>query len=430
MNKNKKRTKNSPGHQQHIHKAPTGIEEKVAKRRSFPYQMNMSVQTLQGFSDSSISSAINDAMRGDWSQSVALLKVMSTDDKFSAALNKRIQGLIRSDRVFKPGTSEFDPTEERESMSEYICKQVEELTYYSLTDNELTLFFRDYIAHGISLAFVEWITYEGYSVPCLAQMDLTNLRWNDYDQKFTYRNTVAGEVDVCPGDGNWIMMSVWKPGEVCGVVSSLAKTWFYKNLLSKQSVQATSNQQDPIILLKKDPASPVSFETDEIDLSSLMREIQFGKANRVLYLEGYELDTKDTSAGFSITDVADYISYFDRNYLIGLLGSNLGTEIDGGGSRAAAMTHAGVERNYSESDSIVLSHCLSRQYLPYVAEFNWNDTWTIAPTVTWVIKPSIDAATIFTALSLVPENMEVENLEEVFESLGLKIRVKEETIGL
>lgn len=407
-------------------------QEQVSKKRIKP-RIPFTSNTLHGWSSSAISSAINMSMQGEWKDIVDLFKILLTDAKFKAALDKRVQGLLRSDRIFIPGTSENDLINDKESIAyaEYIAKGVEELTYYSLASNDFTLFFRDYIAFGMALAFVSWtITDDGFYVPCFSHMDLSYLKWDQMKQKFIYRNTEQGDVEIDAGHGNWIMMTTWKPGEVTGAVSALAMSWYYKNLLQKQAIQATENQMDPIVLLKRtEPGEPTISQDDEDNVSQLLFDLQRQKSERVMYTEGYELETVDTSGDFSIMDAKSYIEKFDRDYLVCLLGSNLGTEMAGGGSYAAAMTHAGVEKNYSESDAITVSNCLSEQFLPYVTEFNWDNAWDQSPMIKWIIRPGIDQgqyasalSTLFSAIGSIPEGIEVTNLEEIYHLFGLSVK--------
>lgn len=368
-----------------------------------------------GWTPRGVQGAIDQQTQGDFKGTSALSKKMKTDAQFTSALNKRVQGLLRSDKQFVP----FDHT----PVNENYCKATEVIFWESIDDLSLKTFFESFVLFGMAVAFVEWYNVDGIFYSRFNPIDLEFVRYDQNLRVLKYQTEDQGEVEITPDNGNWVVLSEWKMGAVTGVVSQLATLWLAKQVLFNSMIDSSSQASTPLIVLTE--LADALGNGDEEDLFMLINEVLNQRNDGVLYLKGKEIDVVDTTGKFDSSKYTEMIEVIDRKYLVALLGSNLSTELASGGSYAAAMTHAGVEKNTMDSDAILLSTCLNKQLIFYITFFNFYTEDT--PDIIWKIRPNISITEHSTAINTFFQAIItsqgsgyiIENVEELGELYGL-----------
>lgn len=403
--------------------------DSVTKEKSLPSiaelkALTKKIDTLQtnatysGFSIDRIRNAIFRMRDGDFSEIAELYQAMSLDDGFTSVVNKRINALLYSDQKFVPKYPD-------DLINKEISEQVGKIFYEGINDQALKTFYENYILFGISVGFVSWETVDGVHIPTLNNLDIGQLRYNKQDGKLYYQTRYGQREEITPDDGNYILLSDWEYGESTGVVPSLAMLWFFKQLLQRDAGDAMQGQADPIVVISEDKTQETPLREDENDM--LLYQIQLQKKERVLYLDGKEIQVVDTSGSFDPAKVLQWIQYLNQRYAIALLGSHLSTELTSGGSYAAAKTHQGAELQLVQSDASILSKVLSKQLLYYITLFNFL-TRELETSIEWVIKPDVDISQYAASLKTFMEFASMElpgykiaNLEELATKFGIEL---------
>ena len=147
---------------------------------------------------------------------------------------------------------------------------------------------------------------------------------------------------------------------------------------------------------------------------------------------GFDLDLLEAKDN-AFESFPKLLDYCNKRFSIHMLGQNLTTEISDKGSRAAADTHRGVERTKATADAKKLTTALRMQVvLPWFA-FNHGGSLEDAPWPRWKTEPPEDLKgraegqkTFGMALGEIGKaGFEVENVEELGEEYGLKLKPKE-----
>jgi len=373
------------------------------------------------WNDAAVSAAISRQMTGDFSASADLARSMHTDAAYHAAIKKRVNGLIRNDLTVQPDDEEDAlQTEATELVAEHLQTMLPETEL-----SKLDQWFQDI---GATVGTVDWTFSETAWVPVLRTL---NPQWLRYDQalkRWTY-DTADGTVEVCPGDGRWILITDWSPGMPAGFVTSLGKTWLNKQL-SDQNWSDWNDEAGFPIGLCRVPRENVSPEESD----AFVADVFNARSTKTIKLpqgagpqDSYDYELLNASGGSDgWQSFKTHVEYADRKFQVAILGGNLSSEVaSSGGNRAASSTHHGVERELVQGDAQTFSTQLRQQLFKPFVEQNLGLGIT-APWPRWDIKEPDDlieesqALTGLTSfIGSIPSNFTVSNLTDIAERFGV-----------
>lgn len=303
--------------------------------------------------------AVFDVCAGSWERATDLCTSMQTDAAYSAAISKRVNGLIRTPLTF-------------DCSSAAVRTKLQKVAWQMLPEVEVSALLTWYLGVGAAPATYDIIDdpSTGWRVPCLRTLTPRGLKYDQYRCMWTYRTRDAGTVELVPGKGGAIIMSTWRAGLSPGYVCSLGQTWVDKCYALSDYKEYNSRHAWPTVHF-----DAPNNTTDE-QLLRVIGDWQSTDQTRCLATK-----RNQDESGWTVTpmtgDSAKHecftwlIDNADRKMQIAILGGNLSSEVaSSGGNRAAAETHHGVEREFVAGDAQVLTTTLHDQLISVFLELN------------------------------------------------------------
>lgn len=364
----------------------------------------------------SIRVAINDCLRGDMSLPTALMRSMMCDSSFVAAINKRVSGLLKSELTLIGDTP--SPTSRDIVVKESITRYI----FQILNESELEKIYRSWLNLGVGIGQLITQNIGGLWVPKLMYLSPEWLRWDSYKECWMYA-TQDGERVVEPGDGQWFLLESWTPGETSGFIPQLGEVWAHKRYALRSWVDWVDNSGYPITKATFPAGSDPQVNEDFISDVATSRE-----AKTIGCPEGFDVELLGESAPGGYQGAKEIVEYVDRKYLVSILGGNLSSEITGGGSYAAAVTHSGIEMGIARRDSQFLSTVIRDQVLNPAVQ--WNFPGADVPWVSWKLEQQIDPTQRGAELNAFAQfvstmksvGLNIENLDEISQIFGVTLK--------
>lgn len=322
----------------------------------------------------------------------------------------------------------------------------------------------DLLVMGVAVGTLDWDTRsaaqggqpDGIWVPVLRALPTEFLRYDHAERRWKYQaqkaaeawkpesgalpsvissNASAGELDVNPGDGKWVLITYGHRGWLWGLIRGLSQLWHGKQTTYCNWQRYNQKHGLPIFKAKL----PITGDADEKeefvdDLGSLAAEGIIGTPQDEEGY-GYDVDILEpktvTWQGFQAALERD-----DRKIQVALLGGNLGAEVTkSGGNMGAAETHASEMQKLCANDAKVLGEGLKEQLLKPFLEYNFGpEKAKELPMPFWDCCPEEDARSWQTALgqfavtvkTIGEAGYEIMNLGDVADDLGLQLGKKPE----
>jgi phage gp29-like protein len=381
---------------------------------------------FSGWDESSVSTAIENQLKGDFSGTSRLARTMMQDETYSAAIEKRVNSLIRTELLFEDASKKSSSIDEDASVRKIIAESISELWFKTVPESVIKKLLESYLNVGIGLGFIEWNLVDGVWAPSIIVYDTDNLKWDTSKCQLYYQGESKTEF-IEPGNGNWIVVSDWQYGHVAGKASTLGKLWIKKAFTEKDWMEANQAHINNITIISDNPDGTYQEQTD---IDEFVEEIQDQKVNRVIYCPaGKSIEFKDSIAGFQPQTYSEFIDRTDRKIQVSILGNNLSSEIQGG-SYAASQVHYGVELNTVKSDAQILSTVFYDSVLKYLVYLNFGPTLLeYTPWLKWSLDEPEDLTskinTLMQVKEFVGDKFEIINLQELLEPFGVKIKEKE-----
>jgi uncharacterized protein DUF935 len=341
-------------------------------------------------------------------------------------------------------------------------RRAEELWPIMAPYGELLRIDADLLVMGVSVGTLDWDTRsaskggqsDGLWVPTLRALPTEFLRYDHGERCWKYQAQEAarqwdpskgklpsmlegdlgsGELQVKPGDGKWVLITLGQRGWLWGLVRGLAGLWY-----GKQETYCNwqrYNQKHGLPIVKA--VLPIQGDADEKedfvdDLGSVVREGIIGLPQDE---EGYGYDvellepTTVTWQGFEAALARD-----DRKMQIALLGGNLGAEVaKSGGNMGAAETHSGELQKLAAGDAQILGESLKEQLLRPFFTLNFGpEKCKDMPLPYWDTCPEEDCRSWTTAQGQLAVTIktfgeagyEIMNLGDVAADFGLMLAKK------
>lgn len=354
-----------------------------------------------------------------------LCRQMETDEAYSAAMRRRVNGLIRSKLKVLPRDNE-----DKDSVK--VAMFVEGFIDQMIPNLELRRFVSWYHQLSTAIATLDWNVAKDEStwVPSLRTL---NPRWTYYDvSSFVWRFTsYDGVSDVMPGDGTWVQALDWMYGRPMGIASELALQWTSKQFAIRDWMTWSDFYAWPPLKAKFPSGGSESYQ-QKLDFVNSVKELVVQRViglpsgtdpNNSYDVEALKLADKEYE-GFQAR-----IEYADRKMQISWLGGNLSSEVADKGAYAASRTHDGVEKESLQGDAKVIARVICEQVIrPFVvANFGTDE---LCPTLEWTIFDEEDAGTKAKAISDFSTAMtnfktagyEIDNIKDTAEAYGLILK--------
>jgi Protein of unknown function (DUF935) len=398
-------------------------DDKGKKSSSKPNVVPLTARTTQAWGYESIRRALDDQKLGNFDRICSLHTSLLGDESYSAALNKRINALIRSDLSFEA----YDVNEPGAQVAVDLCTRYSSVM---MDESELQAALTDFGGEKLFFGKVDVKAVDGLLLPCFRHLNPINLRFDQQEQRWIYRSA-HGDMTVTPGDGCWVLITSWRPGYPVGFVSQLAEVWAYGTVAIRSWVDWCDNSGFPITKLK----TPIDGDADQ--RAQFVNDVATLQQRKVIETpqdkdgNGYDVEVIASTAAEGYAGLKELVEWKRLMFQIAILGGNLSSEISDVGSHAAAETHMGVQRELVASDARLISSGLREQLLRVAVEWNVG-SFVEPPLMCWDVSPPQDPKARMEAINSFAQFLTtmastgyiVDNVVELAESVGLQISAK------
>lgn len=330
---------------------------------------------------------------GNFRLATELCDAMLADDRVSGVLNVRAKGLLGLDLTFEPGAGR-----RKRGAVKFLEAQEDWDTAYPVEQlGQLNLWG---ILLGVGVAQNLWTTRPrtGRVVPVADPWHPRHLRFDTQRAQWFIQTADAGEIQIAPGDGQWIL---YTPGgskrpTSHGCWRAIARWWLLKHYAQSDWGRHGQNAAGYRVVTEQVPNPNEiadGFETARIanreQLAADIRDLA-GRAGITLP-PGFDLKIISQPANNHAT-FKDQIDASNAGIAIAIAGQNLTSEVKGG-SFAAAEALKSVANVLLTADGSTLASCIHDQALVFWSEFNLGDR-SHAPWPYWDTTPPADLALI------------------------------------
>ena len=332
-------------------------------------------RVLTNWTPQAVRSALQSMQLGKFERASYLFDAMVGDDRVSAVLSTRINGILGCPLEFEPATDKRDAKRAATLLEEDfwdICpeNQIDQLLTYGR-------------GLGVALAELRWELDGGRLLPKLHVWHPSHIRYEDTLDRWSVF-TADGEEVIEPGDGKWGLYLPFGTNFASArtLLRSLAIPWLAKSY----AVSDWARHSEKLAGIIKGKTPPVPDEEQE---DAFLRDLDnLGSSGIVRVPEGWDVELL-SAAGESYAAFERLIQWADTAMSIAVLGQNLSTEVSGG-SLAAAKAHEMVRQDYKEADSESLSTFLHDQVHSHWTRLNIGNI-DITPWAKYDTQPESDA---------------------------------------
>lgn len=336
---------------------------------------------------------------GQFSEAAFLSDAVYTDDRVSGVVDTRINGLFGLPLEFRyPGQAEAKakkkpalagaPTQsvgaapDRKNSPEAMALKLEIVE--KVRQNWEKMFpgaaLREQMRWGLflnaGLGELVWdFGADGLYWPTLKTWNSQFIYWR-WDTRSYWLITQDGPVEVHAGDGHWMMLSPrgHNHGWLYGLIRALGKLWLDRQFLKRDWARVREKLGVGIMKAKvPSNASDPNKTRFEASLTNMPNEStillpQGGKDEGSFDVEMLQTDTAVNWQSF-----VEGSKQIDTDIAVCVLGQNLTTEVQSGGSRAAATVHESVKADLIKADDEMWATTVRTQVLHWLVEYNWGD---------------------------------------------------------
>ena len=346
-----------------------------------------------------VKAAIRDMEMGVLDQAAQVVDAMQRDDRISGCTLTRVEALPAL-----PFTMAVPEGLEKNARAIKIADEAAEKLETICPNSELLKLHHWGVHLGLGIGQLYWEKAEGSWTPSLRVWHPRMARY-DLDAERLLIQTRTGEVEVTPGDGQWVVFAPYglKRGWMFGKVRSLympwlVRQWAWRDWARKSEVHG--------IAIRKAYTPPNATEPD---MQRFLREVaRLGRESVIRLKRGkegepsFDVELLEAAAEGHLV-FKDLLTEANSSIAVALLGQNLTTEVKGG-SYAAAQVHQNIRSDILRGDAQNLGLCVQTQVLGPWARFNFGDD-RLAPLPTWSTDPPEDKAQAGTALKNLGEGL-------------------------
>jgi len=387
---------------------------------------------------SQIRDALIEHAEGIFQASALLMDVMNEDDQLPQSLERRVQAVASAEFELRPVVERYiEDGRNRERplpASDAAADWADDRWYDWCSEEQQAELLRSYHQLGVAVGTIDWTTEAGEWRPAVRALPMEFCYWDDTRQRYMY-SAQQGLMEVTPGDGKWLLLEQGPRGYRRGTIRGMALLWLAKQLTFRDWNRYNERHGLPIIKAMV----PVVAEQDAKDdmweqLQSLGSETVaelpqgFGQDDQL----GFGLELLEAKAQTYDT-FRLHLERLDRKIIIAYQGSNLGTEVTGQGSRAAAVSHDSVSERLAGYDARRISTSYRWQLLWPALSINLGTPKQMTPWTHWVTEAGEDLQADATALSTLADAIskiqsagyDINNLDEITERYGIELSARE-----
>ena len=239
---------------------------------------------------------------------------------------------------------------------------------------------------GVALLEVLW---DDQGTPRLRVWHLQYLRHDPYARAWML-TTEQGQIEIQPGDGQWVLLTLGDRGWMSGAVRRLAKWW----LLREYTAQSWHAHEEvrgggvrkAVVPEGADDSDKARF----VDAIANMGSETTVECPRDEQGKGWDVEfvdaTGDASLGFE-----RLIKRCEINYAVALIGQDMGIEAPGVYVPSRAFGKIQLDR--AQALALILTTCLHDQVAVPWAVYHYDDE-TVAPWPTLDAEPAVDKAQV------------------------------------
>lgn len=346
---------------------------------------NVTVQS--GWSVQDVRNALADLTAGIFDAPAQLQDAIAGDSRVQSAMRQRSAGLLGRPVSFAiPSKFKDDKDAKRclRSWQRHWTQMAAEPALLDLLETSQGL--------GFSYAQILWDTSGKIWKPYLQSF---NARYSYYHWEYRVHVAITrdGQVPVTPGDGHWVQHAPYGRyrGWMRGGLRALAQWWLARSYALRDWARYCERHGFPILLFD------TPFGADASDIQAGQSQLQNLGQESILQVPGSVDVNKYGKYDLRYLEPADenwqafkaLIEQCNSEITLALLGQNLTSQVQEGGSYAAARVHADVRQAILEADARSLSQTLYSQVIRPFAAMNFGNP-DLAPRPTWDVRPPED----------------------------------------
>jgi phage gp29-like protein len=350
---------------------------------------DLPLQTFQDWTVPRVRNALRDLENGVFRDAAMLWDQMQRDDRVSAAIEQRINGVLSLPFVLEPhGDARRGKT---------VAKILEDQfsTIFPEDAQKEILFY----VRGVGVCPVEviWDTTGGVWTPRVKVWHPEYLRYNQ-TMRTWYILTQNGEEEIKPDDQTWVLFAASSTRAwMHGLVRSLAIPWLLRSFSWRDWGRLSEVHGLPIRKAKVPPSNDPDKDPDR--KAFLSQLINLAGETVILTPTGqtkddlaYDLELLESKQNTGQL-FEKLMNKAESSIAIRVLGQNLTSEVGGGGSLAAAQVHDTIRQDFIDADATILAINVRKGVLEPWANYNYGDK-TLAPKPVWITEaPEDEAAT-------------------------------------
>lgn len=331
---------------------------------------------LSAWTNASLTTARLIADGGTLSYAAELVDELRADSRVAGVLPQRVNGLLGLPLSFEASG------DGRRRGRAVRALEADEDWWAIAPEHELADLQTWGLLLGVGLAELVWTRSDsGRVLPRLKVWDPRWLRYEWQTRRWLLRTDDAGEIEIIPGGGKWVVYTPYGSSRpwAKGLWRALAKWWLLKSFALNDWARHGEMHGSPIRV----GTCPEGSQAE--DRQAFAEDLAaIGSDTSLVAPPGYEVDLLEAAAK-TWEMFPKQIETANAELSILLVGQNLTSEVTGG-SFAAAKIHQNVRDDLVRFDAEALAACLREQVLTWWAEFNFGDAG-LAPWPNWDTKP-------------------------------------------
>lgn len=297
-----------------------------------------------------------------------LTDIIITDDRISAVVNVRVNGLLGAPVKFY---YDDDDTDLAADDDDPVIRALSADFWRMYPESALSELVRWSLLVGVGIAQHIW-----FKNPVTKRLEPRIEVWHPsnygYDMKegTWYVKTVDGKYPIKAGDGSWIIYTPFgeKRPWTWGLWRLLGRWWLLKQYAVTDWARHSEAHGKPAYIIKTTDKNSNQLKNDREGLVSDLQNI--GELEAIGMPYGFDVDLLEaTTTAYRV--FAEQIKQSNDGIAVAVLGQNLTTSVSGG-SLAAARVHEQVRGDIRRYDEQTLSTTLRQQSIAYWTQYNFG----------------------------------------------------------
>lgn len=388
---------------------------------------DLPTNAVRAWAVQTVRTAIDLAENGMIMDLADLSMYMMRDSAFSAAVNRRIQDLLRTPFRIEPYSEGRKDRAIADAVRRFWPSMAKEV--------ELRLWLKSWHLLDFAPASVDWSTIidergRAWEVPSLRYRNPRYFYWDPNATCWVDIN-YEGLYQVDVECGRYVLASTWRYGVFPGRASEVGEDWIAKTFALRDFAQWRDCYSWSVI---KGIVPSGGSDTNEYK-QQWAQNLSQNVRNRVVMVprsptgEGtYDVEVLKLADPEGYAAFMQQVEYTDRKFQITLLGGNVSSEVVNQSSKATADSQMSTEVRLIQADNAVLSQVLRDQLVRFFVTQNFGFD-AECPFVYWDVALEEENSQMakglldFTkALNQLPQGYVIDNVAELGERFGVKIR--------